>query len=160
MIEPTPPEDDQLAKVALDIHDILKILPHRYPLLLIDRVLELKRKESIVAIKNVTINEPFFNGHFPGHPVMPGVLIVESLAQACGLLIFLSAQERNSRRLFYLVKVDNAKFSALVVPGDQLVLDVELRRTIRKMGQFICRAFVGDKQVAEAELLCAERQSE
>ena len=146
--------------VPVNVEEILQLLPHRYPFLLVDRVIELTPNKHVKAIKNVTINEPFFNGHFPGHPVMPGVLIVESLAQACGLLIFLSAQERNSRRLFYLVKVDNAKFSALVVPGDQLVLDVELRRTIRKMGQFICRAFVGDKQVAEAELLCAERPSE
>ena len=143
--------------MLMDIHQIIKKLPHRYPFLLVDRVVEYEKDVRIKALKNVTINEPFFNGHFPGHPVMPGVLIVEALAQACGLLIFLSAQEKNSKRLFYLVKVDNAKFSALVVPGDQLILDVELRRTIRKMGQFVCKAYVGDKKVAEAELLCAER---
>ena len=144
-------------KLLVNVEEIQQLLPHRYPFLLVDRVLELTPDKHVKALKNVSINEPFFNGHFPGHPVMPGVLIVEALAQACGLLIFLSAQEKNSKRLFYLVKVDNAKFSALVVPGDQLILDVELRRTIRKMGQFVCKAYVGDKQVAEAELLCAER---
>ncbi len=144
-------------KLPVNVEEIQQLLPHRYPFLLVDRVLELTPDKHVKALKNVTINEPFFNGHFPGHPVMPGVLIVEALAQACGLLIFLSAQEKNSKRLFYLVKVDNAKFTALVVPGDQLILNVELRRTIRKMGQFICTAHVGDKKVAEAELLCAER---
>src|ERR1700743_1592026 len=138
--------------LPVNVEEIQQLLPHRYPFLLVDRVLELTPDKHVKALKNVTINEPFFNGHFPGHPVMPGVLIVEALAQACGLLIFLSAQEKNSKRLFYLVKVNNPKFSPLLVPRDHLLLAVEFRRTIRKMGQFVCKAYVGDKQVAEAEL--------
>src|SRR5882672_3217766 len=108
------------AKAALDIHEILKILPHRYPLLLIDRVLELKRRERIVAIKNVTINEPFFNGHFPGLPIMPGVLVVEALAQAAAILAFRTAEKKSDgKSIYYLVGIDGARFKRPVIPGDQ-----------------------------------------
>lgn len=152
MSEPEKPN------VVVDARDVLNTLPHRYPFLLVDRVLEMKKGKTLRAIKNVTINEPFFVGHFPGHPVMPGVLIIESLAQACGLLVFKSNTYPSGKRpLYYLVKVDKAKFMKIVEPGDQLVLDVEMRRTIRGMGLFSCRASVDGKPVAEAELMCAER---
>ena len=144
--------------MPVDVERIQAMLPHRYPFVLVDRVLEFTPDKKLTALKNVTINEPFFQGHFPGHPVMPGVLIIEALAQASGLLVFLSAQQqKSSQPMYYLVKVDNAKFSQLVVPGDQLILEVELKRMLRKMGLFVCKALVGGKQVAEAELLCAER---
>src|SRR6202045_3089321 len=110
--------------MALDIHEILKILPHRYPFLLIDRVLELKRKESIVAIKNVTINEPFFAGHFPGMPIMPGVLILEALAQSAAILALSIIGERRS--VFMLTGIDKARLRRRVVPGDQLRMEVRL----------------------------------
>lgn len=143
----------------LDIVAIERILPHRYPFLLVDRVDEIG-EERILARKLVSRNEPFFNGHFPGHPVMPGVLIIESLAQACGLLVQMSRKhDPDSRALYYLVKVDKAKFTQIVGPGDQLILEVELKRMIRSMGLFHCRASVAGKTVAEAELMCAERDA-
>ena len=136
MAETTPiAAEAPLQKTALDIHEILKILPHRYPLLLIDRVLELKRKESIVAIKNVTINEPFFPGHFPSKPVMPGVLIIEALAQTGGVLLLSEVPDRD-KKLIYLVAVDNVRFRRPVVPGDQLKLEllvVAIRDTFCRM---------------------------
>src|SRR5208337_3413387 len=121
-------------KTMLDIHEILKILPHRYPLLLIDRVLELKRKESIVAIKNVTINEPFFNGHFPGLPIMPGVLIVEAIAQAGGALLLTEVEDRNDKVMVF-TGIERAKFRRPVSPGDQLRIEVEVKgwRVIPRM---------------------------
>jgi len=144
--------------MPVDVERIQAMLPHRYPFLLVDRVTDFTPNKKLTALKNVTINEPFFQGHFPSHPVMPGVLIIEALAQASGLLVFLSAQQqKSSQPMYYLVKVDNAKFSQLVVPGDQLILEVELKRMLRKMGLFVCKALVDGKQVAEAELLCAER---
>jgi len=144
--------------MPVDVERIQAMLPHRYPFLLVDRVLDFTPNKKLTALKNVSINEPFFQGHFPGHPVMPGVLIIEALAQASGLLVFLSAQQqKSSQPMYYLVKVDDAKFSQLVVPGDQLILEVELKRMLRKMGLFVCKALVDGKQVAEAELLCAER---
>jgi 3-hydroxyacyl-[acyl-carrier-protein] dehydratase len=142
----------------IEAHDIFAMLPHRYPFLLVDRVLDYTVGERLRALKNVTINEPFFQGHFPGHPVMPGVLIIESLAQACGLLVQMSRKhDPDSRALYYLVKVDKAKFTRIVGPGDQLILEVELKRMIRSMGLFQCRARVDGKVVAEAEMMCAER---
>ena len=129
MIETTPPVNDQpdsAPKITLDIHEILKILPHRYPFLLIDRVLELKRKESIVAIKNVTINEPFFNGHFPGLPIMPGVLIVEAIAQAGGALLLTEVEDRDNKVMVF-TGIDRAKFRRPVSPGDQLRIEVEVK---------------------------------
>src|SRR5690348_3641464 len=144
--------------LPVDAERIAAILPHRHPFLLVDRVIELEPEKRIVALKNVTINEPFFPGHFPGHPVMPGVLIVEALAQTSGLLIGLSADGTENRdRLFYLAKVDNARFNRPVVPGDQLRLEVQLKRLIRGMGIFIARALVDGAEVASCELMCAER---
>jgi 3-hydroxyacyl-[acyl-carrier-protein] dehydratase len=143
---------------SIDVRGIAAMLPHRYPFLLVDRVLDYSAGERLRALKNVTINEPFFQGHFPGHPVMPGVLIIESLAQACGLLVQMSRKhDPNAHALYYLVKVDKAKFTRIVGPGDQLILEVELKRMIRSMGLFHCRAKVDGKTVAEAELMCAER---
>ncbi|TAN07447.1 MAG: 3-hydroxyacyl-ACP dehydratase FabZ [Rhodanobacteraceae bacterium] len=143
--------------LPVDAERIAAILPHRYPFLLVDRVIELVAGQSIVAIKNVTMNEPFFTGHFPGHPVMPGVLIVEALAQASGLLIGLSGTHAaKDDRIFYLAKVDNARFLKPVVPGDQLRLEVQLKRLIRGMGIFTARAVVDGKDAATCELMCAE----
>ena len=143
-------------QLPLDVVAIQHLLPHRYPFLLVDRVTEFEPNKRIVGIKNVTINEPFFQGHFPGHPVMPGVLVIEALAQAGGILTQLSHQSGAEGKLFYLVKIDNAKFSKMVVPGDQLVLQVELKRTIRNMALYQGVARVDGEQVACADILCAE----
>ena len=145
--------------LPVNVEQIQELLPHRYPFLLVDRVIELVPDHSVVALKNVTINEPFFQGHFPGHPVMPGVLIIEAMAQAAGLLTQLSSRMKgdNSSSLFYLVKVDNARFSAVVVPGDQLRIEVHLKRLMRGMGLFMARSVVDGKEVASCELMCAAR---
>jgi 3-hydroxyacyl-[acyl-carrier-protein] dehydratase len=145
--------------LPVDVEQIQRLLPHRYPFLLVDRVIDIDPGKSIVAIKNVTINEPFFQGHFPGHPVMPGVLIVEAMAQTAGLLTQITSQMdgHSGSPLFYLVKVDNARFSAVVAPGDQLRLEVSLKRLIRGMGLFEARALVEGKTVACCELMCAAR---
>jgi 3-hydroxyacyl-[acyl-carrier-protein] dehydratase len=144
-------------KTMLDIHDILKILPHRYPMLLIDRVLELKPRERIVAIKNVTINEPFFNGHFPGLPIMPGVLIVEAIAQAGGALLLTEVEDHHNKVMFF-TGIDRAKFRKPVSPGDQLRLEVEVKNWRTVPGMTAARmqgyAYVGEKRVAEAILSC------
>ncbi len=144
--------------LPVDAERIAAILPHRYPFLLVDRVVELVPDQRITAIKNVTLNEPFFQGHFPGHPVMPGVLIVEALAQASGLLIGLShPQSGDDGAMYYLAKVDNARFLRPVVPGDQLRLEVQLKRLIRGMGLFTARAVVDGRDAATCDLMCAER---
>ena len=157
MTEGTAPVDEAAAKPALDIHEILKILPHRYPLLLIDRVLELKRKERIVAIKNVTINEPFFNGHFPGLPIMPGVLIVEAIAQAGGALLLTEVEDRAGKVMVF-TGIERAKFRRPVSPGDQLRIEVELtgwRPTARMIAaKMHGTAYVAGKRVAEATVSC------
>jgi 3-hydroxyacyl-[acyl-carrier-protein] dehydratase len=148
--------------MPVDVNRIQALLPHRYPFLLVDRVLELEPNQRILAIKNVSINEPFFQGHFPGHPVMPGVLVLEALAQAGGLLTQLSAGSgaaEKQDKLFYLVKIDNARFSRMVVPGDRLELEVKLKRTIRTMAMYGCVASVDGKEVASADILCAEGRS-
>ncbi len=156
MIESTPP-DIGASKTALDIHEILKILPHRYPFLLIDRVLELKRKESIIAIKNVTINEPFFNGHFPGLPIMPGVLIIEAIAQAGGALLLTEVEDRNNKVMVF-TGIERAKFRRPVSPGDQLRIEVEVKnwRVIPRMTAAKMQgvAYVAGKKVAEATVSC------
>ena len=146
-------------QLPLDVVAIQKLLPHRYPFLLVDRVLEFEAHKRVLGMKNVTINEPFFQGHFPGHPVMPGVLVIEALAQAGGILTQLSHQAGTDDKLFYLVKIDNAKFSRMVVPGDRLELHVELKRTIRNMALYQGIARVDGEQVACAEILCAEVQA-
>jgi 3-hydroxyacyl-[acyl-carrier-protein] dehydratase len=141
--------------------DIQKYLPHRYPFLLIDRVLsmELEPEKRLIGVKNLSINESFFQGHFPGNPIMPGVLMIEAMAQAAGMLAHLAAEVDGEKgELYVLVKVDNARFTRVVVPGDQLILDVIQKRIMRRMGRYECKAFVGDQQVACCELLCAEKQ--
>jgi 3-hydroxyacyl-[acyl-carrier-protein] dehydratase len=145
--------------LPVNVEEIQRLLPHRYPFLLVDRVIELDPGKTITAIKNVTINEPFFQGHFPGHPVMPGVLIVEAMAQTAGLLTQITSQMQGNSGspLFYLVKVDNARFSAVVSPGDQLRMEVSLKRLIRGMGLFEAKALVDGKTVACCELMCAAR---
>jgi 3-hydroxyacyl-[acyl-carrier-protein] dehydratase len=158
MIESTTPGPNASpSKPALDIHEILKILPHRYPLLLIDRVLELRRKERIVAIKNVTINEPFFNGHFPGLPIMPGVLIVEAIAQAGGALLLTEVEDRTDKVMVF-TGIERAKFRRPVSPGDQLRIEVEVQgwRAVPRMiaAKMHGVAFVAGKKVAEATVSC------
>jgi len=143
---------------TVEIEKILKLLPHRYPFLLVDRVIDYKLGEHLTAIKNVTFNEPHFNGHFPNHPVMPGVLIIEAMAQASGILSRLAIGElKDDGDIFYLVKVDKAKFTKTVVPGDQLHLCVSIKRKMRNMVQYVCQAKVDGKVVAKAELLCASK---
>ena len=157
MNESNPVPDLAGAKTGLDIHEILKILPHRYPFLLIDRVLELKRKESIVAIKNVTINEPFFNGHFPGLPIMPGVLIVEAIAQAGGALLLTEVEDRTDKVMVF-TGIERAKFRRPVSPGDQLRIEVEVQawRAVPRMIAVKMHgvASVAGKKVAEATVSC------
>ena len=145
--------------LPVNVEQIQQLLPHRYPFLLVDRVVELVPDASVVAIKNVTFNEPFFQGHFQSHSVMPGVLIIEAMAQAAGLLTQLSNRIKGNtdNPLFYLVKVDNARFSAPVVPGDQLRLEVSVKRVMRGMGLFAARTLVDGKEVASCELMCAAR---
>ncbi len=143
-------------QLPLDVVAIHKLLPHRYPVLLVDRVVEFDPHQRVLAYKNVSCNEQFFQGHFPERPVMPGVLVLEALAQAGGILTQLSHQSGTDGKLFYLVKIDGAKFSKMVVPGDRLELDVSLKRTIRNMALYTAIARVDGEQVACAEILCAE----
>lgn len=137
---------------TLDINDILKALPHRYPFLLVDRILEYEKEKKIIGIKNVTINEPFFTGHFPGRPIMPGVLIIEAMAQIGGVLL-LQNHELKDKGLVYLVGIDNAKFRKTVIPGDQLKIVVDVLRYKHRICKMRGEAFVNDALVAEAEFL-------
>jgi 3-hydroxyacyl-[acyl-carrier-protein] dehydratase len=142
--------------VQLDIQAILERLPHRFPFLLVDRVLECRPGQSIRALKNVTYNEPFFPGHFPGRPVMPGVMIIEALAQAAGILCFVTADvipDHSTR--FYFVGIDKARFRRPVVPGDQVVLTAQLQRSLRGLWRFSTAALVADQEVAQAEIMVA-----
>ncbi|MGE0311612.1 MAG: 3-hydroxyacyl-ACP dehydratase FabZ [Lautropia sp.] len=146
---------------VIDVNEILRYLPHRYPFLLIDRVLELERDARIVALKNVTINEPFFVGHFPHLPVMPGVLVVEAMAQAAGILSFATmGRHSDTDSVYYFAGIDEARFKKPVVPGDQLRLDVRILRKSRLLWKFDGRALVDGKLVAEARLMCALRDIE
>ena len=141
--------------IAMDITQIMKFLPHRYPFLLVDRVLELVPNERVVAIKNVTMNEPHFPGHFPNHPVMPGVLIIEAMAQAAGLLAFRSVgKEVGDKSVVYFVGIDGARFKRPVVPGDQLRMEATVLRTTRGIWKFATKATVDGQLACEAELMC------
>ncbi len=145
----------------MDIHQILEHLPHRYPFLLVDRVVAIEVGKSIHAYKNVTINEPFFQGHFPHHPVMPGVLIMEALAQAAGILSFKTMGEKpDPNSVFYFVGIDEARFKKPVMPGDQLHLHVEILRQMRGIWKYKAEAKVDGQVVAEAVLMCAKRDIE
>jgi 3-hydroxyacyl-[acyl-carrier-protein] dehydratase len=141
--------------LELDIHKVMELLPHRYPFLLIDRVNEFEEGKSLTAIKNVTINEPFFQGHFPGQPSMPGVLVLEAMAQATGLLAFSSMGDAHKSKLYMLVGIDKARFRGQVVPGDQLVLNISLKRNMRGIGMYQCEARINGDVVAEAEMMCS-----
>ena len=143
-------------QLPIDVCQIQELLPHRYPFLLVDRVLELDvEAKRILAQKNVSINEPFFQGHFPGRPIMPGVLIIEALAQAGGVMTQLTLGRDAQSKLFYMVKVENARFNKQVVPGDVLMLDVQMKRLIRNMGWYYGEAKVNGEVVASAEVMCA-----
>ena len=137
----------------IDIREIMSFLPHGYPFLLIDRILEIEPGKRIVGIKNVTYNEPFFPGHFPGRPIMPGVLIVEAMAQTAGVLAFKSIPEEGQRRPVLFLGLDNVRFRKPVVPGDQLRMELEITRHRQAIWGFKGKAFVEDKLVAEADLL-------
>lgn len=144
---------------GVDIHRVLEVLPHRYPFLLIDRVLESASPDELVAVKNVTVNEPFFAGHFPRRPVMPGVLVLEAMIQASSLLVVATFGERSEGTLHYLAGVERSKFRRPVEPGDQLVITATLRRRIRNLGRFEGRAEVAGQLVATADVWCASKET-
>ncbi|MFN7572488.1 MAG: 3-hydroxyacyl-ACP dehydratase FabZ [Betaproteobacteria bacterium] len=143
----------------MNIHEIMQLLPHRYPILLVDRVVEIEVPTRIVALKNVTINEPYFMGHFPHYPVMPGVLIVEAMAQAAAILGFSTISAADAQKtLFYFAGIDSARFKRPVAPGDQLRLEANFLRAKAAIGKYACRALVDGQVVCEAELMCAMRR--
>jgi len=143
---------------SMDVYEVLKHLPHRYPFLLVDRVVDYKEGEYLSALKNVSYNEPYFTGHFPHRPVMPGVLILEALAQATGILAYKSTGKTPSdESLYYFVGIDKARFKQPVEPGDQLQLEVKVVKTMRGVWKFDGKALVDGKVVCEAVLMCAER---
>lgn len=140
---------------SMDIYEILNHLPHRYPFMLVDRVLSLDVGKEIVAVKNVSMNEPFFPGHFPYHPVMPGVLIVEAMAQAAAILSFKTMETKpNDDSVYYFAGIDNARFKKPVSPGDQLILKVKIDRVVRGIWKYSGQALVDDVVVAEADMMC------
>jgi 3-hydroxyacyl-[acyl-carrier-protein] dehydratase len=143
-------------EIAIDINQIMKLLPHRYPFLLVDRVLEFTPRQSITAIKNVTINEPFFQGHFPDFPVMPGVLIIEALAQTAALLTF--TEEKAEDAVYYFAGIDGARFKKPVLPGDQLVMVATYQREKAGIYKFHVKATVDGELAAEADITCAVRR--
>lgn len=143
----------------MDINEIRQYLPHRYPFLLVDRVVELNLSESIVAYKNITINEPYFNGHFPDHPVMPGVLIIEAMAQAAGVLGFKTMDKKpEDGSIYYFVGSDKVRFKRPVVPGDRLQLEAKILTEKRGIWKFECRATVDGELACSATILCADRK--
>jgi len=145
----------------MDINEVLAHLPHRYPMLMIDRVTQCEPGRRIVAIKNVSAGEPYFPGHFPNRPIMPGVLILEAMAQAAGVLVFrTSGTKPDEKTLYYYVGIDDARFKKPVVPGDQLEIEVHMERQLRGIGKFGCVARVAGETVAEATILCSMRSTE
>jgi 3-hydroxyacyl-[acyl-carrier-protein] dehydratase len=142
----------------MDIREILEYLPHRYPMLLVDRVLECEPGKRILALKNVTVNEPFFAGHFPHYPVMPGVMIIEALAQAAAVLSFRTMSTKpDPKSVYYFAGIDDARFKRPVIPGDQLLLEVAVDRSARGLWKFNAQARVGEALAAEAKILCTLR---
>jgi 3-hydroxyacyl-[acyl-carrier-protein] dehydratase len=142
----------------MDIFEVLKYLPQRYPVLMIDRVKECVPGERVVALKNVSANEPYFQGHFPGRPIMPGVLILEAMAQAAGIIVLSAdAGRKHHENVYYYVGIDNARFKKPVIPGDQLEIEASLERTLRGIGKFSCVARVSGELAAEATILLAVR---
>lgn len=145
----------------MDINDVLAHLPQRFPVLMIDRVREIEPGKRILAVKNVSANEPYFQGHFPNRPIMPGVLILEAMAQAAGILVFRTRGTKpDEQSLYYYVGIDSARFKRPVVPGDQLELDVTFERELRSIAKFQCEARVDGKLVAEATILCSVQSAE
>jgi 3-hydroxyacyl-[acyl-carrier-protein] dehydratase len=140
---------------TIDIKEIMRLLPHRYPFLLVDRILEVEKAKSITGLKNVTINEPFFQGHFPSEPIMPGVLILEGMAQVGGILAFHSIPEMVGDKLIYFAGIDKVRFRQPVVPGDQLIFEMEVLKQKGKIWKMSGKAKVNDNLVAEAELMAA-----
>ena len=140
--------------MELNTLDVMKLLPHRYPFLLVDKIIEFIKDEQIVGVKNVTINEPFFQGHFPGHPIMPGVLILEAMGQMGGVLL-MSMIEQPETKLVYFTNIDKAKFRRPVLPGDQLVFELTMIRARRNTCKMSAVALVDDQKVAEAEMIAA-----
>ncbi len=141
-----------------NINEVMEYLPHRYPFLLVDKVLECSAGDYLSALKNVTINEPFFQGHFPGQPIMPGVLIIEALAQATGLLSYYSMTEQDPKsKLYILVGIDKARFRGQVIPGDQLILNIKLKRNMRGILMYQAQALVEGKVVTDAEIMCTSQ---
>lgn len=149
------PNADSAGNITMDIDTIKSFLPHRYPFLLVDRVVQCTAGQSITVIKNVTVNEPHFDGHFPGNPLMPGVLIIEAMAQASGLLAYTAAKEADRDALYFLVGVDKARFRRPVRPGDQLSITAVVLREKRGIWKFACEATVEGKVVVSAEIMCA-----
>lgn len=143
---------------SIQIQEILKLLPHRYPFLLIDKVIDYTPKKSIHAIKNISMNEPCFQGHFPEKPIFPGVLILEAMAQATGILGFKSNGEPKDNELYYFAGIDNVRFKQPVVPGDVIHFKMDLIRDVRGIGKFTGTAKVDDKIVCKADLMCARRE--
>lgn len=154
---------NEVAMTGFDIHEILKLLPHRYPFLLVDRVQEVVPNERITALKNVSMNEPFFPGHYPHHPVMPGVLIIEALAQTAAILSFKSMEGGGAAKdesVYYFVGIDGARFKRPVSPGDQMIMEVTLQGSKRGLWKFSAVAKVDGQVAAEAELMCTVRALE
>jgi 3-hydroxyacyl-[acyl-carrier-protein] dehydratase len=144
---------------VMDVNDIMRYLPHRYPILLVDRIVAIEPGKSIRGIKNVTMNEPFFQGHFPSYPVMPGVLVIEALAQVAAILAHLIADTKpDTQSLIFFAGIDGARFRRQVVPGDRLTLEADVVRMVHGIGKFRTRARVGDEIAAEAELMAAVRK--
>jgi len=149
-----------IEKLNFDIHRIMTLLPHRYPFLMVDRVVALEPHKSITALKNVTVNEPFFTGHFPTRPVMPGVMILEALAQTAALLTFSEEHFEQENTLYYFVGIDNARFKRVVEPGDQLILKATFERYIRGIWKFSTQAEVDGVVAAEAQLMCTVKNAD
>lgn len=144
--------------LPIEAKDIQKLIPHRYPFMLIDRITAFESGKALTAIKNVSMNEPQFTGHFPDFPVMPGVLIIEAMAQACGALAILTEGGRNPDEIYFFAGIDNARFKRQVIPGDQLEFKIELLQSKRGIGKFQAQAFVAGKLAVEAEIMCAKRK--
>lgn len=143
--------------MPMNIGDIMKYMPHRYPFLLIDRIISMTKAKQITVIKNVTINEPFFTGHFPGYPVMPGVLIIEAMAQAAGVLLILTNGGRKDNELYFFASINNAKFKRQVIPGDTLRIDVKFIKEMRGISKYLAKVYVDESVAAEAELMIAKK---
>ena len=151
-------EDIQMLKLPINIAEIMKYMPHRYPFLLVDRILEVEVGKTLKVMKNVTINEPFFVGHFPNYPVMPGVLIVEAMAQASGILSILTYGHKKDTELYFFAAINNAKFKRQVIPGDTLIVDIKLLKMIRGVGIYTATAMVDGQLAAIAEITVAKKE--